>query len=127
MKVYLVRDSRSATDDMTATHATDRHLTCRIEELGHNLFMDYFFSTPRHYDDLLRRKIHSCRIVWPNRKDMPSDFGPKKLKLTNGDIIVARYNRHMVMSIFLTEWRTAIRCVDVSSSGPQNCFSTFWI
>ena len=31
MKVYLGRDSRSATDDMTATHATIRHLTCRVE------------------------------------------------------------------------------------------------
>jgi len=26
---------------------------------------------------------------------MPSDFRPKNLKLTKGDIIVARYNRHM--------------------------------
>ena len=41
------------------------------------------------------RKIHSCGTVRPNRKDMPSDFGPKKLKLTKGDILVARYNRHI--------------------------------
>ena len=27
MRVYLSRDSHSATDDMTATHATLRHLT----------------------------------------------------------------------------------------------------
>ena len=47
MKVYLGRDSRSTTDDMTATHATVRHLTCRVEGLGHNLFMDNFFSLPR--------------------------------------------------------------------------------
>ena len=54
MEVYLVRDSRSATDDMTATHATVRHLTCRVEGLGHKLFMDNFFSSPRLFDDLLR-------------------------------------------------------------------------
>ena len=78
MKVYLGRDSRSATDDMTATHATVRYLTCRVEGLGHKLFMDNFFSSPRLFDDLLRRKIHSCGTVWPNRKDTPSDFGPKK-------------------------------------------------
>jgi len=30
----------------------------------------------------------SCGTVWPNRKDMPSDFGPKKLKLTKGDVRV---------------------------------------
>ena len=40
--------------------------------------MDNFFSSPRHFDDLLRRKIHSCGTVRPNRKDMPSDFGPTK-------------------------------------------------
>ena len=57
MKVYLGRDSCSATDDMTATHATVRHLTCRVEGLGHKLFMDNFFSSPRIFDDLLRRKI----------------------------------------------------------------------
>ena len=88
MKVYLDRDSHFATDDMTVTHATVRHLTCRVEGLRHKLFMDNFFSSPRLFDSLLRRKIHSCRTVRPNRKDMPSDFGPKKLKLTRGDIRV---------------------------------------
>jgi hypothetical protein len=73
MKVYMGRDSHSATDDMGATHATVRHLTCRVKGLGHKLFMDNFFSSPRLFDDLLRRKIHSCGTVQPNRKDMPSD------------------------------------------------------
>jgi len=77
MSVYLGKDSRSATDDMTATHATVRHLTCRVEGLGHKLFMDNFFSLPRLSVDLLRRNIYSCGTVWPNRKNMPSDFGPK--------------------------------------------------
>jgi len=88
MKVYLGRDSHSATDDMTATHAAVRHLTCRVEGLGHKLCMDNFFSSPRLFDDLLRRKIHSYWTVRPNRKDMSSDYGPKKLKLTKGDIRV---------------------------------------
>ena len=48
--------------------------------------MDNFFSSPRLFDDLLRRKIISCGTVRPNRKDMLTDFGPKKLKLTKGDI-----------------------------------------
>ena len=89
MRVYLDKDSCSATDDMTATHATVRHLTCRVEGLGHKLFMDNFFSSPRLFDNLLRCKIHSCRTVWPNRKDIPSDFGSKKLKLTKGDVRVS--------------------------------------
>ena len=62
MRVYLGKDSRSTTDDMTATHTTVRHLTCRVEGLG-QLFLDNFFSSPRLFDDLLRRKIHSCGSV----------------------------------------------------------------
>jgi hypothetical protein len=45
MRLYLGKDSRSATDDMTAIHATVRHLTRRVEGLGHKLFMDNFFSS----------------------------------------------------------------------------------
>jgi len=74
MKVNLGRDSRSATDDMTATHATVRYLTCKVEGLGHKLIMDTLFSSPRLFDDILRQKIHSYGTVLPNRKDMPSDF-----------------------------------------------------
>ena len=84
MKVYLGRDSCSATDDMIATHATVRHLTCRVEGLGHKLYIDNFFSSPRLSDDLLRLKINSCGTVQTNRKDMPSDFGPKKTEIDKG-------------------------------------------
>jgi len=88
MRVYLGRDSHSATDDMTATHATVRHLTSRVQGLGHKIFMDNFFSSPRLFDDLDRRKINSCGTVRPNRRDIPSDFGPK-LKLKRGDVRVS--------------------------------------
>ena len=47
MRVYMGRDSHSATDDMTATHTTVRHLTSRVEGLGHKIFMDSFVSMPR--------------------------------------------------------------------------------
>jgi len=84
----LGRDSHSTTDDMTATHATVRHLTSRVEGLGLKIFMDNFFSSPRLFDDLDKRKINSCGTVRPNRKDMPNDFGPKQLKLKRGDVRV---------------------------------------
>ena len=59
MRVYLGEDSRFATDNMTTTHATVRHLTHRVEGLGHKLFMDNFFSSPRLFDDLDGHKINS--------------------------------------------------------------------
>jgi len=71
---------------MTATHATVRHLTSRVQGLGHKIFMDNFFSSPRIFDDLDRCKINSCRTVRPKIRDMPIDFGPKQLKLKRGNI-----------------------------------------
>jgi len=50
--------------------------------------MDNFFSSPRLFNDLDRRKINSCRTVRPNRRDMISDSGPKQLKLKRGDVRV---------------------------------------
>jgi len=88
MTVYLGRNSHSATDDMTVTHATVRHWTSRVEGLGYKIFMDNFLSTPRLFDDLDRCKINSCRTVRPNRKDMPHDFGPEQLKMKRGNVRV---------------------------------------
>jgi len=88
MRAYLGKDSDSATDDVTARHTTVRHLTSRVEGLGHKIFMDNFFSSPRLFDELDRRKLNSCETVRPNRREMPHDFGPKQLKLKRGDIRV---------------------------------------
>ena len=87
-RVYLGRDSHSATHDMTATHATVRHLTSRVEGLRHKIFMDNFFSSPRLFDDVDRRKVNSCGTMRPNRRDMPSAFRPRKLKLKRRDVRV---------------------------------------
>ena len=84
MRVYLGKDSQSATDDMTTPHSTVRHLTHRVEGLGQRLFMDNFFSSPRLFDDLNRHKINSYGTVRPNRKDTPRDFGPKKTETEKG-------------------------------------------
>jgi len=73
---------------MTATHARVKNLTSRVEGLGHKIFMDNLFSSSRLFDDLDRHKINSCGTVRPNRRDMPSDFGPKQMKLKRGDIRV---------------------------------------
>ena len=46
MRVYLGKDSQSATDDMTTTHATVGHLTRRVEGLGHQtIYGQFLFIT----------------------------------------------------------------------------------
>jgi len=47
-----------------------------------------FFSSPRLFDYLDGHKINLCGTVWPNRNDMPRDFGPKQLKLKRCEIRV---------------------------------------
>ena len=54
MRVYLGRHSNSATDDMTATHATVRHLTSRVGGLGHT----YLWTISFHPQDFLMTWTH---------------------------------------------------------------------
>jgi hypothetical protein len=49
MRVQLGKDSRSAIDNMTATHATVRHLTHRVEGLGHKTVHGQFFFIPETF------------------------------------------------------------------------------
>jgi hypothetical protein len=53
-----------------------------------NYLWTIFFSSPRLSDDLEKRRINSSGTVWPTRKDMPPDSGPKKLKSKRSDIWV---------------------------------------
>ena len=87
-RVYLGRHSHSATDNMTATHTTVRHLTCRNDNLEQKIFIDNFFSSPRLFDDLDRHKINSRRTVPPNKRGRSHEFGSKQLKLKRGDVRV---------------------------------------
>jgi hypothetical protein len=118
-RVYLGKDSRSATD-MTATHAPVRYLTRRVEGLGHQLFVDNFVFIPETFDDLERRKINSCGTVWPDRKDMPPDFGPKKLKLKRGDVRVR--TRGNLTALVWKDRRDVYTLTNMDPPPPQGNF-----
>jgi hypothetical protein len=63
MSVYLRRDRKRVTASMTATYATVTGLTTRIENFGHILCMDNFFSSPDLFDDLHTKAINCCGTV----------------------------------------------------------------
>jgi len=50
--------------------------------------MDNYFSSPDLFDDLAMVHIYCCGTVSRNRKGMPQDLGPKKVRLKLGDIQV---------------------------------------
>jgi hypothetical protein len=60
MTVYLGKDRKLATPTMTATHATVAGLG-RIENLGHELYMENFFFSPDLFDDLHTKAISTVR------------------------------------------------------------------
>jgi hypothetical protein len=77
MKAYLEKDRQCVTQDITATHATVKDLTRRVEGRGLKLYMDNFFSSPDLFDNLTKKKINCYGTVRPNRKGMPQDLGQK--------------------------------------------------
>jgi hypothetical protein len=85
MRVYFGKDRTYTTDTMTATHITVAGLTQRVENIGHKLYMEKFFSSPDLFNDLHGRKINCCGTVRLDRKGMPQEFG-KTMKLTQCDI-----------------------------------------
>jgi hypothetical protein len=85
MKLYLGKDRSYATDTMTAIHATVAGLMRRVENVGHKIYMDNFFSSPDLSNNLHSRKINCCGTVRLNQKGMPQEFR-KTMKLTRGDI-----------------------------------------
>jgi hypothetical protein len=89
MKVYEVSGCKGYTYNMDmylgkgskCTTATMTEETTSIENVGHKLFMENFFSLDNY---LLTNTINSCDIAGLNQKEMPIDFG-KKLQMKQGD------------------------------------------
>ena len=86
MELYLGKDRKQATSDMTATHATVKHLSRKVRGCGHKLYMDSNYSSPDFYSDLTKDKVNFCSTVRPNHKGMPDDFRSKTLKQKQSDI-----------------------------------------
>ena len=72
---------------------TDRPLTTQVvldllegyENEGHVVYMDNFYSSPELFRELQNKTIGACGTVRINRKHMPSQLKPEKLKLKRGD------------------------------------------
>jgi hypothetical protein len=63
MRVYLGKGRICATETMTATRTTVAGLMRRVENVGHKLYMDNFFSSPDLFDNLHSRKINAAVLL----------------------------------------------------------------
>jgi hypothetical protein len=67
-------------------HGTIQQLVSRLEDAGHKLFMDNYFTSPDLFKDLYKRKIVCCGTVRHNRQGIPPQFWSKALKMKKGDV-----------------------------------------
>jgi len=63
---------------ITATHATVRELTRKIEGRGHKLYVDSLFSSPELFDDLVKNRF---TVVVKSGRGMPQELRPKTTEL----------------------------------------------
>jgi hypothetical protein len=70
MRIYLEKDRQNAAQTVTATHATGRSLTRKIEGVGLKLYIGSLFSSPYLFDNMHRRGINCCGTVKQNHKGM---------------------------------------------------------
>ena len=59
----LGKGGKCVTPSLTAALATVTGLTARIENVGHNLYMDIFFSSPALFDDLHTKMINCFGLL----------------------------------------------------------------
>jgi len=69
--MYLGKQKQHATAQITAMHGTVLQVIRRVEELGHKIFMDNYFTSPALFDDLFQQKINVCGTVCHDRRGMP--------------------------------------------------------
>ena len=86
MSMYLGKQRKHATVQITAKHRTVLQVIRRVEGLGHKIFMDNYFTSPALFDDLFQRIINACGTVRHDGRGIPRDIGPKSLKMKRGDI-----------------------------------------
>jgi hypothetical protein len=61
MRVYLGKQRNVSSMDVTPTHETILELFREVEEVGHKISMDYYFTPPKLFRDLHHRRINAFR------------------------------------------------------------------
>jgi hypothetical protein len=85
MNLYLGKQKNNAAGThITLTHGTVLELVHKVG-VGHMIYMDKYFTSPKLFNDLHSRKINACGTVRHNKRGMPLDFSPKQLKMNKGD------------------------------------------
>ena len=93
---YCGRGTIPVLQSFSTTESIVLSLLDGFENHGHIVYTDNFYSSPRLFKELERRKIGACGTVKPGRKDMPSDLHPKNLNLDRGEMPVFRRTGNLI-------------------------------
>jgi len=77
MNVYFGKERQRTKLHLTATHTTMTNLTRGVEEFGHKLYMDSFFSSLDLYDDLDQKKFCVVGQLGHIERTCPSNSDPR--------------------------------------------------
>jgi hypothetical protein len=79
--VYLGKQRNLASTDVPHTYGIILEVVQKHKGVGHTIFMDNYFSSQKHLNDMHQIKINTCGTVHHNSKEMPYTFNPKYLQL----------------------------------------------
>ena len=78
------KDTSLDTDDCSVTHAVVLKLLEGLENRGHHVYMDNYYSSPSLFQHLRRLGFEACGTVRTNRRGVPEEI---KAKLQKGEIV----------------------------------------
>ena len=76
------------------THAVVMKLVEGLENLGHHLYCDNFYTSPALFSSLWNLGFGACGTVHVNRKRIPKSFAAAKLK--KGEVITCKVEKGML-------------------------------
>ena len=77
-----------------------KSLVQKIEGKNHHVYMDNYFSSPKHFDDLLEKSIFCCGTVRLNRKSIPTEFRVKTVVKNQGNFLTMQKGK-----LTATSWK----------------------
>jgi hypothetical protein len=68
MSMDLEKQRNMTCTDVTPTHGMILELVQEVEGVGHKMFMDNYFISPKLFSDLHHKKINACSTVHDNSR-----------------------------------------------------------
>jgi len=81
MKLYLGKDRQRTAQHVISNPCDSDGTDEEDRRKWPQIIQDNFFSSPKLFDDLLKKELYGCGTVRPNRKGMPKHLKPKTTKL----------------------------------------------